>query len=88
MRVVRATIRKWGGVDLAGVCARPDGPPFKKRTRGLFSAGPSTMSQFVSQLVSVSRYQSDGFTSQSESRQSDDFTSQLESSQSDDFTSQ
>ena len=36
----------------------------KKRTRGPFLAGQSTTSQFVSQLVSVSRYQSDDFTSQ------------------------
>ena len=61
---------------------------YKKRTRGPFLAGQSTMSQFVSQVTSVSRYQSDGFTSQLESSQSDGFISQSESSQSDDFTSQ
>ena len=36
---------------------------YKKRTRSPFLAGQST-SQFVNQLASVSRYQSDDFTSQ------------------------
>ena len=52
----------------------------KTKTRGPFLAGQST-SQFVSQLASLSRYQSDCCTSQSESSQSDGFTSQSESSQ-------